>query len=332
MIMSKTCKSFGLSITLILSAASLLATSLLATSAALAHPSLETRQAPAGTTYKAVLRMPHGCDGSPTIKVRAQIPEGVIAVKPMPKPGWRIETVKGAYAKTYPYFHGPISEGVREISWTGNLSDEHFDEFVFSGYLARDLAAGTIYFPVTQQCEKGEYRWVEIPVAGQDAHALKEPAPALVILAQAARPEDTKPVKAGSLTIEGAWSRATPGGAKVGGGFMKITNHGKEADRLIGGSVPQAGRFEIHEMAIADGVMRMRPLPKGLEIKPGETVELKPGGYHLMFMDLREGLKQGQTIKGTLRFEKAGSVDVEYRVGPLGGGGSAPAAGGHSHH
>lgn len=148
--------------------------------------------------------------------------------------------------------------------------------------------------------------------------------------AQAVRPEEGKPVKAGSLTVEAAWSRATPGGAKVAGGYLKITNHGKEADRLVGGTFARAGRFEIHEMAMTDGIMRMRHLPDGLEIKPGETVEFKPGGYHIMFMDLREGLKQGQTVKGTLRFEKAGSVEVEYRVGPVGGGGP-PAAGGNSH-
>ena len=87
-------------------------------------------------------------------------------------------------------------------------------------------------------------------------------------------------------------------------------------------------------MAMSDGVMKMRHLPKGLEIKPGETVELKPGGYHIMFMDLREGLKQGQTVKGTLQFEKAGAVAVEYRVAPIGASapGGAPAGGGHSHH
>ena len=79
--------------------------------------------------------------------------------------------------------------------------------------------------------------------------------------------------------------------------------------------------------------MTMRPLPKGLEIKPGETVEFKPGSYHLMFMGLKQGLKEGQTVKGTLVFEKAGTLDVEYRVGPIGGGAPAGGAGGgHSHH
>lgn len=136
--------------------------------------------------------------------------------------------------------------------------------------------------------------------------------------------------RSGAITVEAPWSRATPGGAKVAGGYMKITNSGTEPDRLIGGTVPFANRFEVHEMAMDGGVMTMRELPKGIEIRPGETVDLKPGGYHLMFMDLNEGLKDGQTVKGTLTFEKAGKLDVQFRVGPVGGG--APSGGGHSHH
>jgi uncharacterized protein YcnI/copper(I)-binding protein len=307
-----------------------------------AHVTFETREARAGTSYKAVLRVPHGCDGSATLKLRAQIPEGVIAVKPMPKAGWQIETVKGAYARSYPYFHGQqLSEGVKEITWSGGkLPDEHYDEFVFASFLAGDLRPGPLYIPVTQECEKGEARWIEIPARGQDAHALKAPAPAVIILAQQAGQgagSGAAPVpnvfKAGSLTIEAPWARATPGGAQVAGAFMKITNNGSEPDRLIGGTVPFAGRFEIHEMAMDGGVMKMRELSKGLEVKPGETVELKPGGYHVMFMGLKSGLKEGQTVKGTLIFEKTGKVEVEYRVGPIGGG--APAGGGgggHKHH
>ena len=307
-----------------------LALSLVATSVS-AHVSLDVREARAGSGYKAVFKVPHGCGGTATLKVRAQIPAGVIAVKPMPKPGWQIETVKAPYGRSYSYLHGrQLTEGVKEIIWSGGkLPDEHYDEFVFAGFLAGDLPEGRIYFPVTQECEKGEARWTEIPAAGQDAHALKSPAPALTILAQHAGHGGPAVVKAGALTIAGPWSRATPGGAKVAGGFMTITNNGTEADRLVGGTVPFAGRFELHEMATQGGVMTMRELSKGLEIKPGETVELKPGGYHIMFMDLKSGLKEGQTIKGTLAFEKAGKVDVEFRVGPVGG--AAP-GGGHSHH
>ena len=138
-------------------------------------------------------------------------------------------------------------------------------------------------------------------------------------------------VKAGSLTIEAPWSRATPGGAKVAGGYLKITNTGRETDRLTGGSLPRAGRVEIHEMAVADGVMRMRPLPAGLEIKPGETVELKPGGLHLMFMDLTAGLKSGENVKGTLVFEKAGTVEVTFRVAPAGSQGAGSGGDAHRH-
>ncbi|MGD9925606.1 MAG: DUF1775 domain-containing protein [Pseudorhodoplanes sp.] len=312
-----------------------------ASGSALAHVTLETREARAGTSYKAVLRVTHGCDGAATTKVRAKIPEGVIGVKPMPKPGWQIETMRGAYERSYPYFHGQqLSEGVREIVWSGGkLPDDHYDEFVFASFLARDLSAGPLYIPVLQECEKGEWRWTEIPAPGQDAHALKAPAPALVILAQhagsqhgAAAMADTKVYKAGSLTIAAPWARATPGGAKVAGGFMTITNNGKEPDRLVGGTVPVAGRFELHEMAVEGGIMKMRELAKGLEIKPGETVELKPGGYHVMFMDLTSRLKEGDTVKGTLVFEKAGKVDIEFRVGPIGGGAPKGGSGGHSHH
>jgi uncharacterized protein YcnI len=297
--------------------------------AALAHVTLDVREAKAGAPYKAVLRVPHGCEGTATLKLRAQIPDGVIAVKPMPKGGWQLETVKGTYAKSYHYHGRTLSEGVKEIVWSGRLADDHFDEFVFSGFLAADLPAGKLYFPVTQDCEKGQARWVEVPAPGQDAHALKFPAPALVILAQHAGGAGAATFKAGALTIEAPWIRATPGGAKIAGGYMKITNAGKEPDRLIGGTFAVAGRFEVHEMAMEGGVMKMRHLSKGLEIKPGESVELKPGGYHLMFMDLTHGLKEGESYRGTLIFEKAGQIEVEYKVGPIGG---APKAGGHSHH
>lgn len=132
--------------------------------------------------------------------------------------------------------------------------------------------------------------------------------------------------KIGSLEIGHPWSRVTPKGATLAAGYLKITNTGKEADRLVGGSADFAGRFEIHEMKEEGGVMKMRALPDGIEIKPGETVELKPGGYHLMFPALKQQLEQGKKVKGTLRFEKAGTVDVEYAVEAIGG---APAHHGH---
>jgi copper(I)-binding protein len=136
--------------------------------------------------------------------------------------------------------------------------------------------------------------------------------------------------KAGSLEIKNPWTRATPKGASVAGGFLTITNTGTAADKLVGGSVPFAGRFEVHEMKMDEGVMRMRPLSGGLEIKPGASVEFKPGSYHLMFMGLKQPLHQGQPVKGTLMFEKAGTVEIEYSVEPIGA--PRPAAAGHRGH
>jgi copper(I)-binding protein len=123
---------------------------------------------------------------------------------------------------------------------------------------------------------------------------------------------------AGSLKIGHPWTRATPAGAKVAGGYLSLQNSGTAPDRLLGGSSDIAGRIEIHEMGMKDGVMTMRPLDQGLEVKPGATVELKPGGYHVMFMDLKRQLKEGETVKGTLTFEKAGAVPVEFAVQSVG--------------
>src|SRR6266851_5464367 len=153
--------------------------------AASAHVTLETREAPVGSPYKAVLRVPHGCDGAATIAVRVRVPEGMIAVKPMPKPGWKIETVTGKYSKTYNFFHeAKLSEGVVEIIFSGgNLPDAYYDEFVFTGFIADDLEAGRIlYLPVVQECEKGVHRWIEIPAAGKSSRDYPEPAPALKLM------------------------------------------------------------------------------------------------------------------------------------------------------
>jgi uncharacterized protein YcnI len=122
-----------------------------------AHVTLETREAAVGAPYKAVLRVPHGCEGAATIALRVRVPDGMIAVKPMPKPGWKIDTVSGKYPQAYSHFrNAKLTEGVTEISFTGgNLPDAFYDEFVFTGFLAGDLEAGKLlYFPVVQECER----------------------------------------------------------------------------------------------------------------------------------------------------------------------------------
>src|SRR3954468_334897 len=106
------------------------AVAILAASPVLAHVSLETRQAPVGASYKAVFAVPHGCAGSATTKIRVQIPEGVIGVKPMPKPGWSLEALKGKYAGSYDYHGAKLTEGIKEVVWSGGkLADDNYDEF-----------------------------------------------------------------------------------------------------------------------------------------------------------------------------------------------------------
>ena len=135
-------------------------------------------------------------------------------------------------------------------------------------------------------------------------------------------------MKAGDLVISQAWSRATPGGAKAGAGYLTIENKGSAADRLVAISGDVAGKIEVHEMAMNNGVMTMRPLDKGLVIEPGKTVKLAPGGYHLMLMDLKTPLKQGDKVPLTLEFEKAGKIAVSLDV--QGVGAQGPAGAGHS--
>jgi len=135
-------------------------------------------------------------------------------------------------------------------------------------------------------------------------------------------------VKAGDLVISQAWSRATPGGAKIGAGYFTVENKGGTADRLVSVSGDIAGKIEVHEMAMNDGVMTMRPLVQGLTIDPGKTVTLAPGGYHLMMMDLRKPLKQGDKLPLTLEFEKAGKVAVMLDVQGVGAKGPGGEGGG----
>jgi copper(I)-binding protein len=153
----------------------------------------------------------------------------------------------------------------------------------------------------------------------------------LALLSVFAAPVRAEEVRAGDLVITQAWSRATPGGAKVGGGYLTIENKGSAPDRLIGGSADIADRVQVHEMAVNNGVMTMRPLDKGLVIEPGKTVRLAPGGYHLMLLDLKSPLKQGDRLPVTLQFEKAGKVSLSLDVQSIGAQGPAGADGSGGH-
>jgi copper(I)-binding protein len=147
------------------------------------------------------------------------------------------------------------------------------------------------------------------------------------LLAGLASPAQAADVMVGKLKISAPWARATPKGAPVGGGYLTITNTGSEPDSLIGGSVAFAKNVEVHEMKMDNGVMKMRMMANGLEIKPGQTVTLKPGGYHLMFTGMKQPLKKGEHVKVTLQFAKAGKADVDFAVESIGamhGGAAMP--------
>lgn len=149
------------------------------------------------------------------------------------------------------------------------------------------------------------------------------------LMLAAAQPLHAHEYAAGDIEVDHPWSRATLPGAKVAAGYFVVRNNGVEADRLVSVSSEISARGEIHEMSVsAEGVMTMRPVPNGLEIPAGGEVALKPGSYHLMFMELKQGPKEGERFKGTLTFEKAGSVEVEFSVEAMGAGGGH--GGGHA--
>ena len=156
---------------------------------------------------------------------------------------------------------------------------------------------------------------------------------ALLALAGAPSAAMAGDVTLGDIVIHRPWSRATPGGAQVGGGYLTIENKGDASDRLTGGSFAASSGFELHTMTMDGGIMRMRPAGP-LEIPAGGTVTLDPTNLHIMFTGLKRGLKQGETVPGTLTFEHAGTVTVEFTVEGIGakgpGGGAAPVRSGHA--
>lgn len=155
------------------------AASLAVAAPAFAHVTLEVQETAIGSTYKAVLRVPHGCGTEATDAIRIQIPEGFYNVKPMPKAGWTLETVTGPYARSYDNHGTQLTEGVKEIIWKdGSLPNEWYDEFVFRGTFASSLEPGTFHFPTIQQCGSGEEAWID--VTGDENADL--PAPGLTLV------------------------------------------------------------------------------------------------------------------------------------------------------
>ncbi len=316
---------------------------------AFAHIVLETRTAAAGASYKAVFMVGHGCQGSATTGVAVQVPAGFQGAKPYPKAGWTISVQKGKLDKPYNDHGRQVSEDVTAITWTAAskeaaLQEAHFDEFVLRGKLPD--AAGPLWFKVLQTCETGSTNWNEIPASGISTQGMKSPAALLEVMAPqgaqvAQAPARTQAGPAAAVPavqVGGAWVRATVPGQKGSGAFMTITS--KAATRLVGISTPVAGVAEVHEMKMEGDVMKMRAVAGGLELPAGKPVELKPSGYHVMLMDLKQTLTAGSTVPLTLRFKNARGVESSVNVSaPVGTAvpGAAPgapsgAAGGQDEH
>jgi periplasmic copper chaperone A len=136
----------------------------------------------------------------------------------------------------------------------------------------------------------------------------------------------------GAIHISQPWSRATAKGASTGAGYMTITNKGTAPDKVSCVADDASAQCEIHSMTMEGGVMKMRPVEGGLEIKPGESIMLKPGGYHVMFRELKHPLEQGAAVKATLKFEHAGTVEVDYPVLAIGAAAPGASAGGTMMH
>ena len=132
------------------------------------------------------------------------------------------------------------------------------------------------------------------------------------------------------LSIRNPWARETAVGQTVGGGFMTIANNGAREDRLLSGTSPAAAEVQLHSMTMDGGVMRMRQVTDGIAIPAHGTVELKPGGYHVMFIGLKHPLRRGDTVPVTLRFQRAGTIRMQFAVQPVGS--SGPMGGDHAGH
>jgi uncharacterized protein YcnI/copper(I)-binding protein len=302
------------------------------TAQASAHATFVDGSAEQESTVVAALQVPHGCEGGlATTEVQIKLPEGFMSAKPQPKAGWELEVIKGDYRKAYKNHGKEIKSGPVEIRWKGgNLPDEFYDTFTVQGKVSGVEVGQELPFKVTQLCgDKGKVSWDEVAAAGVDPHSLKNPAPTIKVTAKAhagghdhaGMSMDMDVVKAGNLEVSGGATKAMLPGQPVGGGYVTIKNGGDSDDKLIGVESSVAGRAEIHEMAMVNDVMKMRKLDEGIVIPAGQTVELKPGGLHMMFFDVKKPFAEGDKVPVTLIFEKAGKVDVILSAGAAKGGG-----------
>ena len=246
---------------------------------ALAHITLPPGGATAGSDYDAAFRVGHACAGAKaTTGVNVRLPKGFTLIEALPHKGWNLDAQK-------------TDDG--EVRWTADgaasaLPSGERAEFILRGKLTS--TPGPLYFKVLQTCDVGSSDWAQLPTAAA-AEKPAYPAARLDVLPPGVAPVDVKD----------AWIRQTVPGQSGTGIFMKLT--APSGARLVGVSTPLAGIAEVHEMKMEGDLMKMRELPKGLDLPPRQTVELKAGGFHVMLMDLKQPMQKGQEVPVTLTFE-----------------------------
>lgn len=315
---------------------------------AFAHASFANEPVKAESYVVAVLQIPHGCDGKATNEVQVTLPEGFVFAKPQPKAGWQLEVIKGDYQKAYDDHGQKVTSGPVEIRWKGgDLPDDFYDTFAIRGKVSGVEAGGSLAFKTIQLCgTDAKVAWDEVAAPGVDPHSLKSPAPVIKIAGgndampgmaghdmqghmqghgamdgsgmAGVNPGTMEVVKAGDIELSAGFTKAMLPGQPVGGGFVTIKNGGAD-DRLVSAESPVAGRVELHEMAMVNDVMKMRQLNEGIPVPAGQTVELKPGGLHMMFFEVKQPFVEGGSVPVKLTFEKAGTVEIVLPVGPAKG-------------
>jgi copper(I)-binding protein len=253
---------------------------------AVAHVTLPPGGAAAGSDYEAAFRVGHSCKDTPaTTAVTVRLPEGFTLAEAQPRAGWT------------------LANSPREVRWTADaasaLPDKERAEFIVRGKLTSQ--PGTLWFPVRQDCGTQSADWAQLP--GTDASA-KLPFPAARL--------DVLPPGVAAVDVKNAWARPSVPGQSGTGAFMQLS--APQGLRLVGVATPLAGVAEVHEMKMDGGTMRMRELTEGLVLPARQAVELKPGGLHLMLMDLKQPLAKGTQLPLTLRFVDAKGVASQREV------------------
>lgn len=280
--------------------------------AAVAHVTLRPGGVTVGSDYDAAFRVGHACEGAKaTTGLAVRLPKGFILSDAQARKGWKLDVQKS---------------GDGEVRWTAEkpenaLPGSERAEFVLRGKVP--ATPGTLWFKVVQTCDTGVADWAEVPASGNSTAGLKSPAAKLNVVAQGVATVD----------VRDGWVRQSVPGQSGTGAFMKLTS--PTGAKLVSISTPAAGVAEVHEMKMEGDTMKMRELAGGLDLPAGQTVELKPGGYHVMMMDLKGALAKGATVPMTLKFEDAKgvktSLDVTLPVGTPEGADAAGAAHQHKH-